>query len=219
MIVVIGAVSARGLGPDVTPDGLASGIALTAAGAGARVEVVSRVGEDPAGDAVLLGLAAGGVGHAATLRDPARATPIVPDEDEIMDPDPDPDPDPEAAAGSEAADRHDAGPVPTLDAADVGLALRYLTDYRVIVAIHPTDPGVLAEVRSAATYASAHLVVVADPRVASPEAPDDALVIAVASDATGVADLLGRYAAAVDGGADPAEAFSSLSAVSGIDQP
>lgn len=208
MIVVVGAVSARGIGTHVTPSGLASGIALTAAVTGAGVEVVTRIGDDPAGDAVLLAFAAAGVGHVATLRDPARATLIEPDDDETMDPDPDED----------APDMQGSLPAPTLDAADVGLALRYLTDYRVIVVVHPADPGVLAEVRSAAGYASAHLVVVTDPRNPSPEAAIDDLVIAAPADATGVADLIGRYAAAVDLGEDPGAAFAVLSVASGIDQ-
>lgn len=210
MIVVVGAVSARGVGADVAPGGLASGIALTAATTGARVEIVARIGDDPAGDAVLLAFAAAGVGHVATLRDPARATPIELDDDETMDPDPE----------DEATEVQDPGPAPTLDAADVGLALRYLSDYRVIVAVHPADPGVLAEVTSAAGYASAHLVVVTDPRIAQDGAPPaDALVIAAAAGATGVAGLLGRYAAAVDAGEDPATAFASVSAAASLDQP
>lgn len=212
MIVVIGAVHARGSGVDVTPSGLVSAIALTAAAAGARVEIVARIGDDPAGDAVLLALAAAGVGHVATLRDPARATPIELDADETIDPDPDPE--------DEAADVQGGGPTPTLDAADVGLALRYLADYRVIVAVHPTDPGVLAEVTSAAGYAAAHQIVVTDPQAPSPEAPSaDALVIAATNDAAGVADLLGRYAAAVDRGEDPATVFAMLAGAASIGQP
>lgn len=207
MIVVVGAVSARGVGADVAPGGLASGIAFTAAAAGARVEIVARIGDDPAGDAVLLAFAAAGVGHVATLRDPARTTPIELDREESMDPDPE----------DEATELRDPAPTPTLDAADVGLALRYLSDYRVIVAVHPADPGVLAEVVAAAGYASAHLVVVADPHAAATEsAPADALVIAAAADAIGVADLLGRYAAAVDAGEDPGTAFAAVSVGAGL---
>lgn len=50
-----------------------------------------------------------------------------------------------------------------------------------------------------------------DPKAASPEAPPaDAMVIAATTDATGVADLLGRYAAAVDAGEDLSTAFAAL---------
>ena len=43
-----------------------------------------------------------------------------------------------------------------------------------------------------------------------------ALVVAAASDATGVAELLGRYAASVDAGEDPAAAFDVLSGAAGL---
>ena len=41
------------------------------------VQLVGRVGEDPAGEATLLALARDGIGHVATLRDPARPTPAL----------------------------------------------------------------------------------------------------------------------------------------------
>lgn len=210
MIVVIGAVSAREIGPEIVPGGLAAGIAVAAAATKARVEVVARIGDDPAGDAVLLAFAASGVGHVATLRDAARATLIrVEADDEPIDPEPDAD---VAPAGDRTADT-----APTLDAGDVSLALRYLSDYRVIVAVHPAEPGVLAEVTAAAAYASAHLVIVTDPDALSPgDAPSGALVVEAGSDAAGFAELLGRYVAAVDRGEDPATAFAMVSAAASI---
>ena len=84
MIVVIGAVHASGSG-EVAPAGLAAGIALAAAAAARAVELVARIGDDPAGDAVLLAFAAAGIGHVATLRDPARRRPPVEADDEPMD--------------------------------------------------------------------------------------------------------------------------------------
>ena len=69
------------------PDGRACEIALAVAGSGARAEVVGRVGDDPAGDRLLIALALAGVGHAAVLRDPARPTPVL-----AEDPEPEPDP-------------------------------------------------------------------------------------------------------------------------------
>lgn len=217
MIVVIGAVVARRNGTDIVPGGLASEIALAAAAAGARVEVVARIGDDPPGDAVLLAFAAAGVGHVATLRDAARTTPVtLDDDDEPIDPDPDPAPDPRV----DSAGGRPAAPAPTLDAADVGLALRYLSDYRVIVAVHPADPGMLAEIEAAAGYASAYLVVVTDPE-AEPvdEAPPAALIVEATSEAVGFGRLLGRHAAAVDLGEDPATAFAMLSAAASIGEP
>ncbi len=204
MIVVIGSVQASGTAGGIRPAGLAAAVAETAAAADARVEVVARLGDDPAGDAVLLRFAALGIGHVATLRDPARPTRILQPETEPVDPD----------ASSDASDAASAGPTaeePTLDAGDVGLALRYLTDFRVVVAIHPSD-GVLAETVAAAAYGGAHLVVVRAGESPSPSdvaLPTDALVLAAPLDGTALGDPLGRYAAAVDAGEDPAAAYAA----------
>ena len=201
MIVIIGAVTGEA-GPDtVVPAGLAVAIGRAAVNAGSTVELVARIGDDPAGDAVLLAIAAAGIGHVATLRDPARATVILPPtDDEAIDQEAD------ASDGPPS----DGQPGPTLDGADVGLALRYLTDYRVIVGIHPSA-GVLGEVVAAASYAGAHLVVVTEASTdpgADSQLPDDALVLAADDGATGVGATIGRYAASVDGGAAPAAAFA-----------
>ena len=214
MIVVIGAVFARGTTAELVPGGLAAGIALAAASAEARVELVARIGDDPAGDAVLLAFAAAGVGHVATLRDPARATPIAPAEVDAIDLDPD-----VAAEVDTPATAVPPDGAPTLDSGDVDLALRYLSDYRVIVVVHPTD-AVLPEVIAAADYAGAHLVVVADPDGAAPDAlPTAALVVEASDDAAGFGDLLGRNAAAVDRGEAPATAFAMLSGVANSGRP
>jgi hypothetical protein len=41
------------------------------------VELIAKLGDDAAGDELLFALTRAGVGHAAMLRDPARATPVV----------------------------------------------------------------------------------------------------------------------------------------------
>jgi sugar/nucleoside kinase (ribokinase family) len=196
VIVVVGAVHACGSG-DVAPAGLAAGIAVAAVEAGARVELAARIGDDPAGDALLLALAASSVGHVATLRDASRRTPVYVADDEPIDLDDDGQARAEVVSG------------PTLDGADVNLALRYLSDYRVIVAAHPS-PDVLGEAIAAAGWAGAHLVVALDPAAptAQGDVPGDALILAVEAGATGLGDPIGRYAAAVDAGQDPAEAFA-----------
>ncbi|MDR3546372.1 MAG: PfkB family carbohydrate kinase, partial [Candidatus Limnocylindrales bacterium] len=79
MLAVIGSPSfVPGLTPDAAGEagGLAAGVARAAAAAGAEVQLVGKVGDDPAGDAVLISLARGGVGHLALLRDAASATPL-----------------------------------------------------------------------------------------------------------------------------------------------
>ena len=210
VIVVIGSVGLRGTIEEPAADGLAPAIASAAAAAGARVELISKAGDDPAGDAVLLDLARVGVGHVATLRDPARLTPIRPSPPETTDPAVD------SAPDQAASDLTDApGPAePTLDAADVALALRYLTDFEVLVAVH-ASPELLAEAVSAARWASARLVVVVEPDTDVPSGvPADALVVAAAADdADGVGSRIGRYAAALSRGDDAAAAYRELTAV------
>ena len=213
MIVVIGAVALRG----EVPDGLAARAALAAAASGSPVELITKVGDDPAGDALLLALAQAKVGHAAVLRDPAFATGQRTPADDVAPKDAD---EPEDAATPEDAPAPPLSPAaPSLEAADVGLALRYLTDYRVIVAVHPMSSALLAEAADAAGWGGSHLVVVVGPGEETPPGlPDDALVIAAdpeADDADGLGDRLGRYLAAVDQGDVTEEAFRELVAVSG----
>ncbi|MDP9482634.1 MAG: PfkB family carbohydrate kinase, partial [Chloroflexota bacterium] len=79
MIVVIGSPRLRRGSPEHPSEaaGLAAGIALAAVSAGRQVQLVGRVGEDPAGEALLLALARAGIGHAATLRDAVFPTSVV----------------------------------------------------------------------------------------------------------------------------------------------
>jgi hypothetical protein len=225
VIVVIGALGLRGTIDEAAPDGLAPGIARAAAAAGARVELISKAGDDPAGDAVLLALAREGVGHVATLRDPARLTPVRPRPDEPTDPaDPSVDsvpagdvgePDTANAEGASSSPTDSSDdPEPTLDAADIALALRYLTDFEVLVPVHAAT-DLLAEAVSAASWSGARLVVVVEPETdVPPGLPADALVVAAAADdAEGVGARIGRYAAALSRGDDAAAAYRELTAV------
>jgi hypothetical protein len=215
VIVVIGALGLRGTIDEPAADGLAPAIASAAAAAGARVELISKAGDDPAGDAVLLDLARAGVGHVATLRDPARLTPI-----RSRPPEPN-DPAVDATADQATSDKVDTAAgveparaaEPTLDAADVALALRYLTDFEVLVAVH-TSPDLLAEAVSAAGWASARIVVVVEPDTDVPSGvPADALVVAAAADdVDGVGSRIGRYAAALSRGDDAAAAYREMTA-------
>ena len=102
----------------------------------------------------------------------------------------------------------------SLDAADVSLALRYLTDFEVLVAVHAST-DLLAEAVSAASWSGARLVVVVEPETDVPAGlPADALVVAAASDdAEGVGARIGRYAAALSRGDDAAAAYRELTAV------
>lgn len=201
MIVVIGAVRAEQRDGAVVPGGVAAHVALAAAAGGRRVEIVTRMGDDPMGDAVLLALTRAGVGHVATLRDAAEGTPVV-----ALDPEDRPD-----AEEEDAGPAHGTSPrgAPSLDANDVGLALRYLPEITVIVLVHPGEPGVIAEASSGAGYASAALVVLLEPGAGEIGPADGAVVLEVPRDAEAVGETVGRFAAALDAGEDPKTAFAA----------
>ena len=173
--------------------GFAATVATAAAAAGSKVELVTRIGEDDAGDAVILALARAGIGHVATLRDAGRRTPVLGSTEDEAGPDLD-----EDAVSTTV----ESGPGPTLDGGDVGLALRYLSDYRVIVVAHATDRDVLDEVVTAAGWSGARLVVIASHGIEI-AVPNEAIAIAAEPDAEAVAGRVGRYAALIDGGGDP----------------
>jgi hypothetical protein len=145
VIVVLGRPRVRRRGPDgpLVPAGLATEIALALGRVGAEVELVGSLGDDPEGDQVVVELGRAGVGHAALLRDPATRTP---------------------PAGREITAR----PLPRLEAADVELGLRYLSDCRVLVVAEPLDPAALGQALAAAAYHGADAVVVAPPGSVDP---------------------------------------------------
>jgi hypothetical protein len=194
VIVVIGSPIGRSVDDAISAAGMSSRVALAAARAGASVQVVGKTGDDATADAILLDLARGAVGHVALLRDGSRATPLEP----VIDED----------AAAEASPPPADGPA--IDAADVDLGLRYLTDFSVVVLAAPATPDVVAVVSDAAGWAAARMVLIAAVGSVVPEGlPADVVVFeAPDDDPDGVfADLVGSFAAALDDGADPGEAF------------
>ena len=150
MIVVIGSPIGRSSDGAMAAAGPASRVALAAARAGRSVQLVGRTGDDATADGVVLDLARGGVGHVALLRDPARPTPLEPslaEEDEaggsVDDTDPSVLP-PDAATAKG----------PALDAADVDLGLRYLTDFADVVLAEPASPETVAIVAEASSWSA-----------------------------------------------------------------
>jgi hypothetical protein len=209
VIGVVGTPRLRGSGEDADVVGLAAAIAVAAAAAGSRVELIGKVGDDPSGDAVLLALARRFVGHVATLRDPARPTPVIAAVEEAADLD-----GTEAAAPSESATPvQSTRESPVLEAADVGLALRYLPELAVIVTVHPTS-DVVEEAIAASGWAQTELIVVVAPDATAPRSlPETATVVAVADDDElegGAGAAIGRYAAALDLGESASEAYADL---------
>lgn len=211
MIAVVGSLAWRAAAP-AGPAGRGCAIALAATARGARVEVVGRAGDDPHGDALMLALARAGVGHAAVLRDPVRSTPVVapaPDEAVLSVHDRLPGPGAMPAPG------------PRLDPADVALALRYLDSYAVLVLADDILRDAVTAAVEAAAFAGARLVVLVAPGEPVPLGlPADATVLA-APDGVDAAEtgafeaLVGAYAAALDRGATPEEAFSAATGDAG----
>jgi hypothetical protein len=192
LIVVVGSpvVGPDTLRPGRRAAGLAVGIALAARAAGATVELVGKVGDDPDGDGLAVELEREGVGHAALLRDPSAATP-------------------HAGRGPESQTGLPAS------RADVDLALRYLTDANVIVAVRQADASVSEGIEEAAGYAGAHLIVVEQGNAnggrggGSPDASTETVtrLTASAKDEGAFAAVVGGYAAALDRGERPTAAF------------
>jgi hypothetical protein len=235
VIVVVGLVALRttpaGFGEAV---GGAPEIAGAAAAEGAAVEIVTKIGEDGAGEELLLALGRAGIGHLAALRDPTLPTSLAINDAEAPEDNLDlisivlaegesasaggpeaapagsqPEPPPGSVSGS--------SPSMILEPADVALGLQYLREYRVLVAVEPLGEAGAAVVAEAASFASANLVVVARPGLAVPSAYAAATLIeAPADDPEGAfAGLVGRYAAALDRGTAPADAFRAAATAGG----
>ena len=197
--------------------GLAAGIARAAAADGVEVQLIGKVGDDPSGDAVLLALGRERVGHLALLRDAGHATPIAPAHVAVADP---VDLEPTAmfldddTTSGEPLDGPGAAAPPVglaMEPADISLGLRYVREFRVLVAADPLDEPSSLVIADAATFADAALIVVAPHGMETPFAPASAIVLeAPETDPDGAfAALVGRLAAALDRGMDVGEAFRS----------
>ena len=146
-----------------------------------------------------------------SLRDPAQPTSI-----QLPGPDPEPadllggEPDPAGPGASLSSG-------PPLQPADVELALSYLTSFRVLVATDDLPREVIPACVDGAAFAGAHLVVLVREGAAPPDGlPVGVTVLAApANDEGAFAALVGGYAAAVDGGTEPAEAFRATTRSSG----
>jgi hypothetical protein len=219
VIVVVGSPIGR-LDDDVlTAGGTASRVALAAARLGRAVQLVGKTGDDATADGVVLDLARGGVGHVALLRDPGRATPLetaIPDMPDMPDAIDD-------EAGDEAPDLIGSSPAPqpagpALEAADVELGLRYLTDFRVVVLAEPADAETIGVVADATRWGEGRMILVVGVGQTVPDGlPGDVNVFeSPEADPDGAfADLVGAFAAALDAGTEPGAAFRSSIASDG----
>jgi sugar/nucleoside kinase (ribokinase family) len=203
MIVIVGSPIVQRRGVRLEAGGRVARIARAAAEAGARVQVVGKVGDDEAGDAVLISLARAHIEHAAVLRDAAHLTPRV-----QVPPDTEADADVEELVLAEPDEVAADAPVEPdglpLEAADIALALRYLTDFGVVVLAVPLDPATREAAVEAASFAGAHVVALDG----DPSSDDSATTLSAPAGSEPMFDaLVGRYAAAIDGGQAPEEAF------------
>ena len=153
MIVVVG-LPAYADSPDgeKCAGGLVVEVAAAARRRGAQVELVGKVGNDGAGDAVVVSLGRLGIGHAALLRDPARPTPVL-----VADASNDVEVDEDAPAALLLPEDADARPA--LEAADLGLALSFLPGAGVVVLADPISDLAIAAGIEGAAFAGARLIV------------------------------------------------------------
>lgn len=189
MIVVVGQPIYRESAAGAVVDGVPARIALVAAAAGRSVQLVGKAGEDEEGDSVVLALSRGGVGHVALLREAGRSTPRA------------------ASAGDEAIDTgRRPGDGAVLEAADIELALRYLTEFSVLILADPVEADVMRVASAAAGWGESRIIVVLPYDGTEPEGlPADAIVFrAPQADPDGsFAATVGTFAAALDSGGDP----------------
>ncbi|MGZ6273015.1 MAG: hypothetical protein ACXWM8_01805, partial [Candidatus Limnocylindrales bacterium] len=172
MIVVVGLPAyADGPGGEECAGGLAVEVAASAQRRGGAVELVGKVGNDGAGDAVVVALGRLGIGHAALLRDPARPTPVLTatQRDESAEAPPE---EPEVRLLPE-----DPVARPALDAADVELALRFLPQASVIVLAEPISESTVEAGIQAAAYSAARLIVLVAPGAMAPSVPPGTTVL------------------------------------------
>jgi len=212
VIVVVGQPVLRSTSEGPVASGPAARIALSAASRGAAVQLIGKIGEDPAGDELLLALTRGSVGHVALLRDPTRETPRL--MDRALDPAGGADED----DGSLPVEPVDPTRRPGLDVGDIELGLRYLTEFRVIVSTEPLDGAVARVVSDAAGWAGATVVALVPEGGREPDGlPDGAIVLASPPDDPDgtFARFVGEVAAAIDAGSEPATAFRDAVAADG----
>ncbi len=166
-------------------------VALAAVEAGTEVELVGSVGDDDAGDKVVIALGRAGIGHAAVLRDPAGVTPR----------------------------EHLGETPPRLDARDLELAFAYLPECRVLVLAEPLDPDALRVASAAAAYHGAAVIAIVDAgEQPSDLLPGATVLSAPQIDDGAFAALVGRYAAGLAQDLSPAYAWQAAVASVGWEE-
>jgi hypothetical protein len=122
-----------------------------------------------------------------------------------------------AGIGHAAVLRMPAPTEPRLDAADIELGMRYVSECRVLVVADDLDAAALDAAVDGAQFHRAQLVVTQGSAAA--QLPDDATVLeAPAEDDGAFAELVGRYAAHLDAGGVPADAWRDAISATGWEE-
>lgn len=207
MILVIGSLAYDAAGR--TAAGRTAAIAREVARRQRRVEVVARIGDDEAGDQLLLALARDGVGHVAVLRDAGRATALAVLED--------------ASPGSErpvveelledeaASQLPVARDGPRLQPNDVALAIEYLDGVQLVVVDVGDDASTVRASVTGAEFHGAHVLALLPNSAKSPAlAGVTQLLVPPESRDSAVPAVIATLAVAMHDGADPGDALSGL---------
>ena len=169
---------------------------------------MGSIGDDPAGDEIVVELGRAGIGHAALLRDPGSQDPV---------------------SGRLTSQ------LPRLDAADVDLGLRYVIDFTVLILADPLSPDAESAAIEAAAYHDAALIAVlpeggkvsaalsaaatvlgAPTAEGDGEDADDEAASPGSSNA--FAAFVGSLAIRIDAGSSVAEAFAEAARSTGWEQ-
>jgi sugar/nucleoside kinase (ribokinase family) len=195
VIIVVGQPFARPIPSGWLADGPAVRTAAAVVEAGGRVELLGRIGDDPAGDAVVLDCARRGIGHAALIRSAGRPTPVL--------------------DGPGTSSR----PL-GLDAGDVELGLRYFVDLDGVAVVDPLPSSALAVAAAVVAAHDVPLVVVVERGASAPALgtlrPGPIVLEAPRPEGRPAFDrLVGRLCAYLAEGMGPEEAFREAVAATG----
>jgi len=215
VIVVIGSPTALKKGKRIWPAGRSVAVADAARTAGAEVQLVGKVGDDMAGDAIVIELGRRQIGHSALARSESGLTPAAtaPAEPEELDEEAATDATVEPADDLQAPEATAGLP---LEAEDLKLALGYLPEIRTIVVAAPLADDAAKVVVDSAEYHEAAVVALVEPDAKAPKAFGTAIVLQSSSGPGEVFDrLVGAFAARLDQGEQPGVALRDVVAAGG----
>lgn len=218
VIVVVGSPVAVRTGKRIRPAGRSVAVAQAIRQAGGEPQLVGKIADDLAGDAIVIDLGRRGIGHAALARAESGLTPSATTTARDGD---DTSADAELLAG-EGEETTTAPPgtsqlpdgIP-LEAADLKLALGYLPEIGAIVVAAPLTEEAAKVVADAAAYHEVPLVVLVEPDRRVPPAFANAVVLEAPEAEDSFDRLVGAFAIRLERGDDAREALRDAVAVGG----